>query len=57
MKVQNHNLEKMNGRTHGSTDKPKPICSPLFLNWGHPGESVSDEAEEFRMLPSHETSV
>ena len=23
------------GRKHGCTDKPKPICSPLFQSWGH----------------------
>ena len=22
-------------RLHGETDKPKPICSPVFQSWGH----------------------
>ena len=40
MKFQNPSLNFfLNGRkdaqTDGRTDKPKPICSPLFQSWGH----------------------
>ena len=40
MKFQNPSLNCfLNGRTDtrtdGRTDKPKPICSPLFQSWGH----------------------
>ena len=40
MKFQNPSLNSvLNGRkderTNGRTDKPKPICSPLFQSWGH----------------------
>ena len=37
MKFQNPSLNFfLDGRTDGRcTDKPKPICSPLFQSWGH----------------------
>ena len=36
MKFQNPSLNSvLTGRTDGRTDKPKPICSPLFQSWGH----------------------
>ena len=40
MKLQNPSFkiflnEGTHGRTHGRTDKPKAICSPLFQCWGH----------------------
>ena len=36
MKFQNPSLKFfLNGRTDTRTHKPKPICSPLFQNWGH----------------------
>ena len=35
MKFQNPNLIFFFERTDGRTDKPKPICSPLFQSWGH----------------------
>ena len=38
MKFQNPSLnffERTEGGTDGRTDKPKPICSPLFQSWGH----------------------
>ena len=47
MKFQNPSLnffERTDGRkdtcTHGRTDKPKPICSPLFQSWGHNKQRV-----------------
>ena len=36
MKFQNPSLKFfLKGRTDTRTHKPKPICSPLFQNWGH----------------------
>ena len=36
MKFQNPSLNFfLNGGTDTCTDKPKPICSPLFQSWGH----------------------
>ena len=34
MKFQNPSLNFF-FKTDGRTDKPKPICSPLFQSWGH----------------------
>ena len=36
MKFQNPSFKIfLNGQMHARTDKPKPICSPLFQSWGH----------------------
>ena len=46
MKFQNPSFkiflnERTHGRTHGRTDKPKAICSPLFQSWGHKNTDFS----------------
>ena len=38
MKFQD-DISNMNTHTH--TDKPKPICPPLFQSWGHNKVSIS----------------
>ena len=34
MKFQD-DISMPHARTHTNTDKPKPICPPLFQSWGH----------------------
>ena len=34
MKFQD-DISNMNTHKHTHTDKPKPICPPLFQSWGH----------------------
>ena len=39
--------------TNIHTDKPKPICPPLFQSWGHKNAVVSEKASfNFNMLMS-----
>ena len=39
--------------TYIHTDKPKPICPPLFQSWGHKNAVVSEKASfNFNMLMS-----
>ena len=36
----------LNMNTHTHTDKPKPICPPLFQSWGHKNPNIPNDLAE-----------
>ena len=47
----------LNGRTNrqmdAHTDKPKAICSSLFLSWGHKNNNIKNTRKNLPLKPSY----